>query len=215
MSWYRTVRETFFVHQAAIKIISFFPLVCEQKKLEKNEFTQFFEYNSMQNQDDRHRNQPAVSHTKVNAVERAQQLPCPLSECQSDRMQRMPLKWPTMNRTSLDHAPRWQDLTIDFSNRNHVAIFQFYWIICSLLWRVASVPWCPNANPVQYHMFGPRILNISLLSSPANRTFDSHCVWDPRRLNKHFARIWYHFLHGICCREQTFKIYRKLSLSWG
>lgn len=159
----------------------------------------------MPNPDDRHRNRSDVSRTKVNAVERAQQLPCPLSECQSDRMLPMPLKWPTMSRTSPDHALRWQGPTNDFSNQIHEAIFQFCSIICSLLWRVASVLWCPNANPVQLHMFGPRILRISLPSSPTYRTNDSHCVWDFRRLNIHFLRIWFHFFLGICCRKRTFQ----------
>lgn len=180
------------------------------EKAEKKQFTQFYEYNSMPNPDDRHCNRSDVSHTKVNAVERARRLPCPLSECQTDRMPLKPLKWPTMSRTSLDHGLRWPGPTIDFLSRIHAAIFRFCSIICSLLWRVASVPWCPNVTPVQFRMFGPRILNISLPSIPTNRTFDSHCVWDLRRLNIHFLRIWLHFLHSICCRKRSFKILLKV-----
>lgn len=128
-------------------------------------------------------------HTIANAVATNQRIPCLLFECRNDQMQPMPLKWPMMNHTSLDHGLVWSFRSTDRMHWMYVATI----LVCSKAWswllRDVLAPWCPAVTVALRHMYGPKIRNSWPLANQLCAICCSHCRWDFRQSDRCFAGI--------------------------
>lgn len=121
----------------------------------------------MPSPNDRRDNPTVFVHMITIVVATIQPFLCLSFVYQNDLMQRMPLKWPMMHRTNLDH-----ELAICIQTNVHlqmhwncVGLIRVYLIVLSLLWLCMLVLLCLNAILNLHHIFDPRILYNLLQSS--------------------------------------------------